>query len=113
MFLSASRLGLILNCCVQDVEAENRGRFSSVEAAWQNAFELLAYVSTIVFFRPEQFKWPSLISVLAVGCASLLYTYFVYLRRGHLLHVPSCLDPKGKRATREAVLGGIVSNRSF
>lgn len=84
-----------------------------MEAAWQNAFEMLAYVSTIVFFRPEQFKWPSLISVIAVGCASALYTYFVYLRRGHLLHIPSCIDKKGKRTVREEAIGRIASNNSF
>ncbi|KAI8284286.1 hypothetical protein K4K56_010206 [Colletotrichum sp. SAR 10_98] len=71
----------------EDVEAENRGAFSSVEAAWQNAFELLSYASTIAFFRPEQFRWPSLLSVAAVATASAAYTLFVYLRRGHLLHL--------------------------
>ncbi|CCF46797.1 hypothetical protein CH063_15439, partial [Colletotrichum higginsianum] len=57
-----------------EVEAESRGRFSTVEAAWQNAFELLSYLSTIVFFRPAQFNWPALLSVLAVTSASLAYT---------------------------------------
>jgi solute carrier family 40 (iron-regulated transporter), member 1 len=72
---------------LQDVEAENRGVFSSVEAAWQNAFEICSHISTIVFSRPDQFKWPTLISVLAVVSAGVLYTIFVYLRRGHLLHL--------------------------
>ncbi|KAK4073471.1 uncharacterized protein Triagg1_5297 [Trichoderma aggressivum f. europaeum] len=88
-----SRLGLRgFDLCVQlivqeEVEAENRGVFSSVEAAWQNAFELLAFASTIVFSRPEDFKWPSLISTLTVASASSAYATFVYLRRGHLLHL--------------------------
>ncbi|KAL7947321.1 Ferroporti-1 [Trichoderma barbatum] len=88
-----SRLGLRgFDLCVQlivqeEVEAENRGVFSSVEAAWQNVFELLAYASTIVFSRPQEFKWPSLISTLAVASASSAYATFVYLRRGHLLHL--------------------------
>jgi iron-regulated transporter 1 len=43
-------------CCTQDVEAAHRGSFSSVEAAWQNAFELCSYVSTVIFSRPEQFN---------------------------------------------------------
>ncbi|KAK4100332.1 hypothetical protein N658DRAFT_508048 [Parathielavia hyrcaniae] len=87
-----SRLGLRgFDLCVQiivqeEVEAEMRGAFSSVEAAWQNAFELLSFASTIVFSRPEQFKWPSLISVAAVASAWAAYTVFVYIRRGHLLH---------------------------
>ncbi|KAL6871889.1 Ferroporti-1 [Trichoderma novae-zelandiae] len=88
-----SRLGLRgFDLCVQliiqeEVEAEHRGVFSSVEAAWQNGFELLAYASTIVFSRPEEFKWPSLLSALAVASASGAYAAFVYLRRGHLLHL--------------------------
>ncbi|EWY79956.1 hypothetical protein FOYG_16898 [Fusarium oxysporum NRRL 32931] len=90
-----SRLGLRgFDLCIQlivqeDVEAESRGAFSSVEAAWQNGFELLAYASTILFYRPDQFKWPSLLSVAAVTSAAAAYTIYVYLRRGHLLHLQS------------------------
>lgn len=61
--------------------------FSSVEAAWQNAFELLSFASTIIFHRPGDFKWPSILSMAAVGCASVLYSTFVHARRGHLLHL--------------------------
>lgn len=106
-----SRLGLRgFDLCVQlivqeEVEAENRGVFSSVEAAWQSAFELLAYASTIVFSRPEQFKWPSLISSIAVASASSAYAAFVYLHRGHLLHLEAltCFlrTEKGKQRDRE------------
>ncbi|KKO98237.1 hypothetical protein THAR02_09651 [Trichoderma harzianum] len=106
-----SRLGLRgFDLCVQlivqeEVEAENRGVFSSVEAAWQNAFELLAFASTIVFSRPEEFKWPSLISTLAVASASSAYATFVYLRRGHLLHLEALTsflftEKKRQRADR-------------
>ncbi|KAL6902997.1 Ferroporti-1 [Trichoderma evansii] len=106
-----SRLGLRgFDLCVQlivqeEVEAENRGVFSSVEAAWQSAFELLAYASTVVFSRPEQFKWPSLISTIAVASASSAYATFVYLRRGHLLHLETLTGflraEKGKQRDRE------------
>ena len=65
----------------------NRGAFSSVEAAWQNAFEICSYISTIIFSRPEQFRWPGLLSVIAVYTASVLYAAFVRKRRGHLLHM--------------------------
>ncbi|KAL7923517.1 Ferroporti-1 [Trichoderma austrokoningii] len=109
-----SRLGLRgFDLCVQlivqeEVEAENRGVFSSVEAAWQSAFELLAYASTIVFSRPEQFKWPSLISAIAVALASSAYAAFVYIRRGHLLHLEAltCLlrAEEGKQRDRERVV---------
>ncbi|KAL9615560.1 MAG: hypothetical protein Q9167_000073 [Letrouitia subvulpina] len=101
-----SRVGLrSFDLCIQlivqeDIEAENRGAFSSVEAAWQNAFELLSYVQTVIFFRPQQFKWPALISVGAVASASLAYTVFVYTRRGHLLHlekVSTCFGTEKRR----------------
>ncbi|RSM12618.1 hypothetical protein CEP52_002304 [Fusarium oligoseptatum] len=88
-----SRLGLRgFDLCIQlivqeDVEAESRGAFSSVEAALQNAFELLSYASTILFYRPNEFQWPSLLSVAAVTAASVAYTIYVYRRRGHLLHL--------------------------
>ncbi|KAI5865673.1 Ferroporti-1 [Durotheca rogersii] len=114
-----SRLGLRgFDLCTQiivqeDVEAENRGAFSSVEAAWQNAFELVGYGSTIVFFRPSQFKWPSLISIVAVGTASLSYTSFVYKRRGHLLHLEKvaalCSSREERRQNAERSLERVLS----
>ncbi|KAK7212753.1 hypothetical protein V2G26_019931 [Clonostachys chloroleuca] len=81
-----SRLGLRgFDLCAQiivqnEVEAEVRGAFSSVEAGWQNGFELLSYASTMIFFRPDQFKWPTLISAVAVGLASVIYTFYVYIQ---------------------------------
>lgn len=74
----------------QDIEAEARGSFSSTEAAWQNLFEICSYISTMIFSRPDQFRWPALISVIAVALAGLLYAMFVRIQRGHLLHLPSC-----------------------
>jgi len=65
----------------------NRGAFSSIEAAWQNVFELCSYISTIIFSHPEQFQWPCLLSVIAVYTAGVIYAVFVRRRRGHLLHL--------------------------
>ncbi|RBQ96557.1 hypothetical protein VDGD_04326 [Verticillium dahliae] len=114
-----SRLGLRgFDMCSQiivqeDVEPESRGVFSTVEAAWQNAFELLSYMATIYFFRPEQFRWPSLISVAAVASASATYTVFVYIRRGHLLHLDALAGLLGSRRAkqrqRERALGRIMA----
>ncbi|ODN74781.1 hypothetical protein L202_07101 [Cryptococcus amylolentus CBS 6039] len=87
-----SRLGLrTFDLCTQiivqeEVEPEVRGIFSSIESAWQNAFELLSYTSTIIFFRPDQFHYPVWLSVGAVATAVLLFSNFVWHRRGHLLH---------------------------
>jgi len=78
---------------IQDeVEPDARGTFSSLEASCQNIFEMLAFLSTIVFPRPEQFKIPAAISAGAVATAALLFAYFVRKRRGHLLHASRCLE---------------------
>lgn len=74
---------------------------------------MLSYTSTIVFFRPEQFKWPTLISVGAVAMASSAYATFVYKRRGHLLHLDAltkCLGTsKAKEQERERGIERITS----
>jgi iron-regulated transporter 1 len=78
---------------IQDeVESDVRGMFSSLEASCQNIFEMLAFLSTIIFPRPEQFKIPAIISASAVATAALLFAYFVRKRRGHLLHASRCLE---------------------
>jgi iron-regulated transporter 1 len=47
---------------------------------------------TIIFSRPDQFQWPVLSSCIAVFTAGGLYTIFVRSRRGHLFHLPRCID---------------------
>lgn len=92
-----SRLGLwSFDLCAQLIIQEStlpsqRGSFSSVEAALQNFFELCAFAMTIMFPRPQQFCYPALVSLLAVSCSAILFAKFVRNRRGHLLHMPSCL----------------------
>jgi len=109
-----SRVGLRgFDLCVQiivqeEVEPIHRGAFSSVEAACQNAFELLSYASTMVFARPAQFKYPTLFSVIAVTLASLCYSLFVRLRRGHLIHpeaLSNCFSTeKGEQRKRARIV---------
>ncbi|KOC09281.1 iron-regulated transporter [Aspergillus flavus AF70] len=115
-----SRVGLRgFDLCVQilvqeGVEAENRGNFSSIEAAWQNAFEIGSFISTIVFSQPDQFEWPALISVIAVGLAGMLYTLFVRMQRGHLIHVPKWIATPGMlQQTRERCIDRISSASDF
>ncbi|KAF7591879.1 hypothetical protein BBP40_000922 [Aspergillus hancockii] len=115
-----SRVGLRgFDLCTQisiqeGVEAGDRGSFSSIEAAGQNAFEIGSYVSTIVFSRPDQFRWPVLISVIAVGLAGVLYTVFVRIQRGHLVHIPSWVISKGDlQRTREHCIERISSSSDF
>ncbi|KAI6898900.1 putative Ferriportin iron efflux transporter [Hortaea werneckii] len=107
----ASRLGLWgfdLSAQIiiqEEVEPEMRGTFSSREFALQNAFEMLAFLSTIVFPRPEQFKYPAAISALAVATACVLYAIFVRARRGHLLHLSKCMESTYRKKARWTALG--------
>ena len=71
----------------QEIEATMRGEFSTTEAALQNMFDLLQFMSTIIFARPEMFKWPVLMSCISVGVALGVYSLFVRKRRGHLVHI--------------------------
>ena len=81
-----------------------------MEAAWQNTFEILSYMSTIVFPSPAQFQWPSLISMVAVIVAAAMYAVFVRRERGHLLHKVDILRViKRKESIREAGLRRIAS----
>ncbi|KAK5047260.1 hypothetical protein LTR84_006782 [Exophiala bonariae] len=92
-----SRFGLwSFDLCAQLIIQESvipshRGSFSSFEASIQNFFELCAFALTIIFPRPQQFCYPALVSLAAVYCSAGLYAKFVRDRRGHLLHMPSCL----------------------
>lgn len=61
----------------QDVKPDNRGSFSMAEASIQNIFELLSYLSTIFFSRPDQFLWPMLITMGSVYLACLVYAIYV------------------------------------
>ncbi|GAB7339085.1 hypothetical protein MBLNU457_5740t1 [Dothideomycetes sp. NU457] len=81
----------------EDVEAEGRGRFSAIEAGFQNAFELLGFASTIVFSRPDQFRFPAAISAGSVAVASVFYALFVRRARGHLVHVSDCVKGRGQK----------------
>lgn len=80
----------------EEVDAESRGTFSSLEFAFQNVFEMLSFVSTIVFAKPSQFKWPATISAAGVATAGILYAAFVRARRGHLVHLSNCMERHSK-----------------
>ncbi|KAL6244568.1 hypothetical protein RBB50_008810 [Rhinocladiella similis] len=92
-----SRLGLwSFDLCAQliiqeSITPSHRGSFSSVEMSVQNFFELCTFATTIVFPKPAQFRYPAVISLVAVFASAALYAKFVRDRRGHLLHMPTCL----------------------
>lgn len=87
-----SRVGLwTFDLCVQlivqdEVQSSHRGAFSSTETSFQNAFEMVAFALTIVFYKPSHFWAPMVVSVASVFLAGGLYTAFVRKRRGHLFH---------------------------
>ncbi|PFH49799.1 hypothetical protein AMATHDRAFT_146811 [Amanita thiersii Skay4041] len=93
-----SRVGLWgFDLCAQviiqeHVGADSRGAFSSIEASLQHTFELCSYISTIIFAKPEQFKYPVLMSPIALYLAGALFAMFVRDKRGHLLHIPKCFE---------------------
>ncbi|KAF9359653.1 hypothetical protein BGX26_011807 [Mortierella sp. AD094] len=59
-------------------------------AGWQysvcNLFELLGYVLTIVVSDPAKFIIPASISTGLIIVSAIIYTWFVWKDRGHLLH---------------------------
>ncbi|KAF2223150.1 Ferroporti-1 [Elsinoe ampelina] len=79
----------------EEVEAEGRGRFSAIEAGFQNLFEMLAFATTIIWARPEEFKVPALISAGSTAGAAVLYALYVRRERGHLFHRSKCFDKRG------------------
>ncbi|KZM28035.1 uncharacterized protein EKO05_0003774 [Ascochyta rabiei] len=100
--VALSRLGLWgFDLCVQylvqeDIPASSRGSFSATEMSLQNVFELLSFATTIIFYRPEDFKYPVYISAAAVAVSAACFAAFVRQKRGHLLHASRCLKRAGK-----------------
>ncbi|KAJ4418753.1 hypothetical protein N0V85_001308 [Neurospora sp. IMI 360204] len=98
-----SRVGLwgfdlsVQNIVQDEVEDDRRGIFSSVEASFQNTFDMLAWALTIIWPNPNSFQWPIVISVAAVYAAGGLFAHFLRRRRGHLLHPPACIKTKRRR----------------
>ena len=84
---------------LQEVEAGARGSFSSAEVSLQNLFELGSYATTVGFSRPNQFRYPALMSAVAVQVAAMLFALFVRQRRGHLLHVSNCVKKQKRQPT--------------
>lgn len=79
---------------IQEVQGDRRGTFSTVETSFQNVFDLLSWVLTIIWSNPASFQWPILASVVAVYAAGGLYALYLRRRRGHLVHMPQCVAMK-------------------
>ncbi|CAF9929510.1 MAG: hypothetical protein HETSPECPRED_007373 [Heterodermia speciosa] len=85
----------------EGVDLEVRGTFSSIEVSFQNFFELWAYASTIVFSRPAQFRYPAVMSVIAVIIAGAIYAGYSRGRRGHLMHLSPCIEGGRQRLIKQ------------
>ncbi|KAF1971671.1 hypothetical protein BU23DRAFT_569829 [Bimuria novae-zelandiae CBS 107.79] len=105
--VTLSRLGLWgFDLCVQylvqeDAPEATRGSFSAIEASLQNLFELCSFATTMVWAKPEEFKWPVWVSGSVVAVSAACFAAFVRGKRGHLLHTSRCLE---KRSGRYKVL---------
>ena len=84
----------------KEVQDSHRGSFSSTEASLQSAFELLSYVSTMIWSRPDQFRNPVLLSAVAVYTAGLLFGNFLRIRGIPLMHIPRCMKRKESSQAR-------------
>jgi iron-regulated transporter 1 len=56
-------------------------------------------VSTIVFARPNQFRYPAGMSCIAVALSCLCFTAYVKQRIGHLAHPFRCWTARTRRAS--------------
>jgi iron-regulated transporter 1 len=96
-----SRLGLwgfdlsVQYLVQDDAPAATRGSFSAVEMALQNFFELVSFATTMIWYRPEEFRIPVAISAAAIMLSAACFAGFVRIKRGHLLHTDRCLKRCG------------------
>jgi iron-regulated transporter 1 len=77
--------------------------------ALQNLFELFSFASTIVFPRPQQFRYPIFISYSAIVVAAACFAAFVRQKRGHLLHASRCMKRDKYQPLRQIELGGLLN----
>ncbi|KAL4802103.1 Ferroporti-1 [Aspergillus unguis] len=101
--VGASRLGLwgfdlSVQFLVQEsVSPGHRARFSATEMALQSVFEMISFGSTIIFDKPEEFKYPVYLSYGAVALAAICFAAYVHRERGHLVHMSKCMGDSRSR----------------
>ncbi|CBX97802.1 hypothetical protein IAQ61_001007 [Plenodomus lingam] len=90
----------------EDAPPSSRGSFSAIEMSLQNLFELLSFATTMVWYRPQDFKIPVYISAGAVALSAVCFAGFVRQKRGHLLHTDRCLQRmrKGRKGYKALTL---------
>ncbi|KAL2919376.1 hypothetical protein HK105_201020 [Polyrhizophydium stewartii] len=85
--LSEVRGGLILTAFVLSVAEIDVGLLSGVQLSLQNVFDLLGYVTTIIWHNPDDFWIPAVISFGAVLSAAITFSAYARKVRGHLVHM--------------------------
>jgi iron-regulated transporter 1 len=108
--VALSRLGLwgfdlnVQYLVQEDAPEATRGSFSAIEMSLQNLFELLSFATTMIFYRPEDFKIPICISAGAIATSAACFAGFARQKRGHLLHADRCFKRLGKGKAKYQVL---------
>jgi iron-regulated transporter 1 len=91
-FLSLSRLGLwTFDLCVQELDQilvpkGELSSFAGTETAFASFFELGQWTVVAIFSDPNQFVWVAVVSLVAVGVATIGYAGWHLRLRGHLVH---------------------------
>jgi solute carrier family 40 (iron-regulated transporter), member 1 len=74
------------------VDKHESGAIGGTESALVNVMTLLAFVLSLVFYKPRQFFYPVAISASFVVCAALTYSTY-YFRGNFLQEKQALLDP--------------------
>ncbi|GAA6061409.1 hypothetical protein JCM10212_004467 [Sporobolomyces blumeae] len=105
--MALSRIGLwsFDLCQLKELQQalDNHPRKNTIMAlqfSLQNMLDLIKYVVTIIFSRPNEFKWAVLFSYVAVVLGALAYLVYVRNERGHLVHLDRWKDGIRLVATR-------------
>lgn len=91
--MATSRLGLWMFDIAENLNLQEYTASIHITsiAGWQysvcNLFDLLQYVLTIVVSDPSKFIIRASISAGSIVGAALIYTWFVWKDRGHLIHL--------------------------
>jgi solute carrier family 40 (iron-regulated transporter), member 1 len=81
--ISFSRIGLLTFDITEIlmlqimVDKNNIGSVSGWQNSLCNIFDLGQFILTIIFSKPDLFYLPSIISLISIICASIIFTYFV------------------------------------
>ncbi|KAI8577891.1 hypothetical protein K450DRAFT_249796 [Umbelopsis ramanniana AG] len=65
---------------------DRAGLISGFQYSLCNAFDMLAYATTIIWSSPDLFYIPATISFAMVAFAAIVFTVYVKQQRGHVIH---------------------------